>query len=194
MQNLMAPLQMLLNKMDKKIGSLETKIVKKTNKIKELRKIIPNKKGRAKKTEIKLLKTWEKIKKIQLEINNLKFEKRKTKKEIKRYIRYKERIKLIFKSKTYKTAMKRFNQLKSEMEELPDVIKNFIKNLENKIDKALNHTIDEEIPKTNNLVELIYRTTFPSKIIRVYRTFEGAKNQIRANNIRWMKRNVLGQN
>ena len=106
----------------------------------------------------------------------------------------KERIKLIFKSKTYKTAMKRFNQLKSEMEKLPDVFKNFIKNLEKKIDKALNHTIDREIPKTNNLAELIYRTTFPGKIKKIYRTFEGAKNQIRANDIRWMKRNVLGQN
>lgn len=194
MENLMTPLQKLINKMNIKIKNLETKIVKKTNKIKELRKTIPNKKGRAKKTETKLLKTREKIKKIQLEINDIKFEKRKTKKRIKRYIRYKERIKLIFKSKTYKTAMKRFNQLKSEMEKLPDVFKNFIKNLEKKIDKALNHTIDREIPKTNNLAELIYRTTFPGKIKKIYRTFEGAKNQIRANDIRWMKRNVLGQN
>lgn len=194
MENLMTPLQKLLNKMNRKINELEIKIEKNTNKIKELRKTIPNKKGRAKKTETKLLKTREKIKKIQLEINDAKFEKRKTKKELKQYIRYKERIQLIFKSKTYKTAIKRFNQLKSEMEKLPNIIKNFIKNLEKKIDKTLNHTIDREIPKTNNLVELIYRTTFPGKIKTIYRTLGGAKNQIRANDIRWMKRNVLGQN
>ena len=138
-----------------------------------------------------MIKTRAKIKKIQLEINDAKFQKRKLKKQIKEYTKYKEKISLMFKSKTYKTAIKRFNKLKSEMNKMHKVFRNFLKNLEKKIDKTLNHTIDPEIPKTNNLIELIYRTTFPGKIKTIYRTLKGAKRQIKANNIRWIERNVL---
>ena len=193
MQGLMTPLQKILNKKNKKIKTLEIKISKKTAKINELKEKIPIKRGRAKKTDEKLIKIRSKINKIQLEINDAKFHKRKLKKEIKEYNRYKEKISLMFKSKTYKTAIKRFNKLKSEMNKMHKVFRNFIKNLEKKIDKTLNHTIDPEIPKTNNLIELIYRTTFPSKIKTIYRTLKGAERQIKANNIRWMERNVLGK-
>ena len=191
MHGLMNPLQKILNKKNKKIKDLETKITKNTTKINELKKKIPIKKGRAKKKDKKLIKTRAKIKKIQLEINDAKFQKRKLKKQIKEYIKYKEKISLMFKSKTYKTAIKRFNKLKSEMNKMHKVFRNFLKNLEKKIDKTLNHTIDPEIPKTNNLIELIYRTTFPGKIKTIYRTLKGAKRQIKANNIRWIERNVL---
>ena len=76
----------------------------------------------------------------------------------------------------------------SQINELPNIIKDFLKNLEKKIDYTLNHTIDRNIPKTNNLIELIYRTTFPGKIKRIFRTLKGAKRQIKANNIRWMEK------
>ena len=52
-------------------------------------------------------------------------------------------------------------------------------------------TKDPSIPKTNNLIELFYKVTFPGKIKRIYRTVEGVENKIRMNNIRWMERNVI---
>ena len=69
----------------------------------------------------------------------------------------------------------------------------FLKKLLKKIDRAVQFVNDNNIPKTNNLVELFYRVTFPGKIKRIFRTYEGAMNRIRLNNIRWMERNVLGE-
>ena len=191
MQNLMTPLQKKVNKNTKKIKQLENKINKKINKINQLKTKIPNKRGRTKKTDTKTIKIRKQIKKIEIEIKNEKFEKIKLKKEIKEYNKYKDKISLIFKSKKYKTAMKRFNNLISQINELPNINKDFLKNLEKKIDFTLNHTIDNNIPKTNNLIELIYRTTFPGRIKRIFRTLKGAKRQIKSNNIRWMEKQVL---
>ena len=78
-------------------------------------------------------------------------------------------------------------------EDVPNVIYDFLKKLLKKIDRAVQFVNDNNIPKTNNLVELFYRVTFPGKIKRIFRTYEGAMNRIRLNNIRWMERNVLGE-
>ena len=90
-----------------------------------------------------------------------------------------------------KTAMKRFNKMWDKKEELPSLIHDFLKSLSKKINRALEFTKDPSIPKTNNLVELFYKVTFPGKIKRIYRTVEGVENRIRMNNIRWMERNVI---
>lgn len=192
MQNLMTPLQKMINKYTKKIKHLENNINKKINKIKELKIKIPNKRGRIKKTDTKTIKIRNQINKIEIEINNEKFEKRKLKKEIKEYNKYKDKISPIFKSKKYKTAIKRFNKIMSQINELPNIIQVFLKNLDKKIDYTLNHTLNRKIPKTNNLIELIYRTTFPGKIKRIFRTLKGAKRQIKSNNLKWMENNVSG--
>ena len=112
-------------------------------------------------------------------------------KELKELIENKEEIKKIFKFKTLKASMNKFNKLYDKKEELPSIIRDFLKNLSKKIDRALEFTKDKSIPKTNNLVELFYKVTFPGKIKRIYRTIEGVENRIRMNNIRWMERNVI---
>ena len=63
--------------------------------------------------------------------------------------------------------MKHFNELKEKLEELTKVIKEFIK----KLDKVLEQVKDRKIPKTNNLVELFFKVTFPGNIKRIYRTY-----------------------
>ena len=92
--------------------------------------------------------------------------------------------------KTLKTAINKLKKLLKE-KDLPDFIDKFVKNLLKKIDRTVQFVNDDNIPKTNNLIELFYKITFPEKIKRIYRTYEGAMNRIRLNNIRWMKRNVL---
>ena len=111
--------------------------------------------------------------------------------ELKELIQYKYKIKIMFKSKTLETAMKRFNRLWDKKDELPQIIHDFLKSLSKKINRALEFTQDKYIPKTNNLIELFYKVTFPGKIKRIYRTIEGVENRIRMNNIRWMERNVI---
>ena len=111
--------------------------------------------------------------------------------ELDEIIYYKNEIKKIFNFKTLKGSMNKFNKLFDKKEELPTIIYDFLNNLSKKIDRALQFTKDKSIPKTNNLIELFYKVTFPGKIKRIYRTLEGAQNRIRMNNIRWMERNVL---
>ena len=87
--------------------------------------------------------------------------------------------------------MKRFNKMWDKKEELPQIIYDFLKKLSKKINRTLEFTQDKYIPKTNNLVELFYKVTFPGKIKRIFRTIKGVENKIRMNNIRWMERNVI---
>ena len=87
--------------------------------------------------------------------------------------------------------MKYFHQLYDKLEELPPIIQNFIKKLSKKIDKSLEYTKDKKIPKTNNLVELVFKVTFPGKIKRIYRTYSGAVTQIKLDDLKWIERNVL---
>ena len=103
---------------------------------------------------------------------------------------YKERIKVILRVKTLKTAINKLNKLLKE-KDLPEFIEKFLNNLLKKIDRAIQFVNDGNISKTNNLIELFFKVTFPGKIKRIYRTYEGAMNRIRLNNIRWMKRNVI---
>ncbi len=194
MQRLMLPLQKLLNKLNRSIKSLEEQIEKNTEKIEQLKNKIPLKKGRAKKTDKKRIKNQIQRKKLKVENDKNKFKLKQIKKEIKEYIEYKEKISKIFKSKSIKTAMNRFNKLTEKFDEMPEIIQNFMKKLSKKLEITLNHTKNKKIPSTNNLAELLFRVTFPGKIKRIFRTYKGAKRQIRLNNLNWTKRNVLGEN
>ena len=116
---------------------------------------------------------------------------RKYKAKIKEHIEYKETIKKIFCVKSFKTAMKYYHQLYDKLEELPPIIKDFIKTLSKKINNALEYTKDKKIPKTNNLIELLFKVTFPGKIKRIYRTYAGAVTRIKLDDLKWIERNVL---
>ena len=73
--------------------------------------------------------------------------------------------------------------------DLTEEIGNFIEKLKGYSDSTLNHTINIDIPSTNNLLEGFYKITFPRKIKKIFVTYRGAMNRISLNNIRWMKRN-----
>ena len=191
MQNLMTPLTKFINKRERSIKSLKKKINENETKINKLKSKINLKRGRYNKKDKKTQKNVEKRKKLKNEISIWKAQIRKYKKEIKEHNHYKEKIKVMFKSKTLKTAMNRFNKLNNKIEKLPKIIQEFIQKLSKKLQRAFEYTKNREIPKTNNLIELLFRTTFPGKIKRIYRTYEGAKNKIKLNNIRWFERQVI---
>lgn len=189
MQNLMNPLKVKI--LEKRIESHKTKINKKQDKINQLKAEYPYKQGRPPKTDTKACKNLEDRKQLKMEKSELTSQLKQYKKELKELTTYKDKIKTMFKSKTLKTAMNRFNRMWDKKEELPQIIHDFLKSLSKKINRALEFTQDKYIPKTNNLVELFYKVTFPGKIKRIYRTIEGVENRIRMNNIHWMERNVI---
>lgn len=191
MHNLMTDLNPILHRKNNKINSLTEQNEKKREKIEELKNEQPLKRGRKKNTDIKAKKNSYKRKKLNREIRQNNETKRKIKAEIKELLCCKKKIQKIFKAKTLKTAMKHFNELKEKLEELPDVIKDYVKKLDKKIDRVLEQVKDRNIPKTNNLVELFFKVTFPGKIKRIYRTYEGALNKIKIDDLRWIEKNVI---
>ena len=191
MQNLMTKLNPYINKRERSIKSLEKANEKKKEKIEELKSKIHLKRGKPKKSDIKAQKNIDQRKKLKQEMDKNKEKIREYKAQIKEHIEYKDTIRKIFRAKSLKTAMKYFHQVYDKLEELPKIIKNFIKTLSKKIEKALEYTKDKNIPKTNNLVELLFKVTFPGKIKRIYRTYAGAITQIKLDDLRWIERNVL---
>ena len=191
MQNLMVKLNPYINTKQRLIESLTKANKKKEAKIEELKSKITLKRGRPKNSDKKVKNNINKRKKLKSEIDENKEKIRKYKAKIKEHVEYKETIKKIFRAKSFKTAMKYFNQLYDKLEELPPIIKNFIKTLSKKINKALEYTKDKKIPKTNNLVELLFKVTFPGKIKRIYRTYAGAVTQIKLDDLKWIEKNVL---
>ena len=83
------------------------------------------------------------------------------KKELKTIDQDKEHIQNIFTSKTHKQAIRRYNTLYNKRTQLNTHIKHFLEKIKPELDIILNHTIDEDIPRTNNTVENYYRTTQP---------------------------------
>lgn len=191
MQILMKCLQKEVNRLNRKIKSLKNKIKHNKDKIEQLKKQGPIKKGKVNKNDKKIIKNREKRKQLQQQNSQYNEKLRKYKKEVKQLVKCKEQISMIFKAKTLKTALKRFNKLKQNKDKLPQLVCDFIEKLDKKIERSLQHTVDRNIPKTNNLAELVFRTTFPRKIKTIFRTVKGATRQLRLNNIKWTKNNVL---
>ncbi len=132
MQNLMTKLNPYINTKKRLIESLTKSNEKKEAKIEELKNEMPLKRGRPKKSDKKAMKNLEKRKKLKREIDKNKEKIREYKAKIKEHLDYKDTIKKIFRAKSLKTAMKYFNQLKDKLEELPPIIKDFIKKLSKK--------------------------------------------------------------
>ncbi|MBQ6629971.1 MAG: hypothetical protein IJH65_14285, partial [Methanobrevibacter sp.] len=70
-------------------------------------------------------------------------------------------------------------------------IQKFIKKLSKDFETTINHIKNPEIPSTNNLIEGFFKTTFPGKIKKIYRTDKGLRIRLKLSQLRWTKRNVL---
>ena len=191
MENLMKPINKRINILERKIKSFEKKIEENNQKIQRLKAQYSYKQGRPPKEDNKAQKNINNRKNLKREKSEYTQKLSKYNNEKTQILYYKERIKKIFNVKSYKTGINKINKLLDKKDELPDFIHDFLKNLLKKIERALAFTKDESLPKTNNLVELFYKITFPGKIKRIYRTIEGAMNRIRLNNIKWMEKNVI---
>ena len=161
MSNLMKPLNKRAGILNRKIESKEKNINDINNKISKLKSEYPYKQGRPPKSDKKANKNLQNRRNLKKEKSELKQKFAEYKKELNELIYYKDKIKVMFNSKTFKTAIKRFNMLWDKNEELPSIIYDFLKKLSKKLNRVFEYTKDRNIPKTNNLVELFYGVTFP---------------------------------
>jgi chromosome segregation ATPase len=180
------------NSQARKIKQKQQKQINKNlEKINTINKKYGKIKRRPTKKEKNRRKNLQKRKKLQRENQKLKKEIRENKKQIKEYENYNKRISDLFKSKTLKQARIKFKKLQGEIKSMPEEIQKFIQNLSKDFETTINHIKNPEIPSTNNLIEGFYKTTFPGKIKRIFRTNKGLKIRLKLSQLRWTKRNVL---
>ena len=76
----------------------------------------------------------------------------------------------MLKSKTKKTGLKRYKKILENINQYPEKIKGFVKNIEKEIDKLLEHTTNKDIPTTNNCIELYFKVTLQRVLKKKYKT------------------------
>ena len=90
-----------------------------------------------------------------------------------------------------KTGLKRYNKIIDEIDDVPEKIRGFIRNIQKEIDNLLLHTSNDDMPTTNNCIELYFGVTLNRRLKKKYKTLRGVLNEIRLKTIRWIKRVVL---
>lgn len=193
MKNLMDSLSKRHHSLRRKIKSLDEQIPEREAKLKELEAVYAGVTGNCKKDDKKRKKNIEDKKQLRKEISKLKAKRRKYRKILKEDKNYIKRISLIFKSKNYQTGINRFKRLMEKKEEMSEEIRKFLENLDDHLENALNHTLNDNVPSTNNLIEQYFKITFARKIKKIYRTKRGAMKRMNLNQIRWTKRNVINK-
>lgn len=123
----------------------------------------------------------------------LKMEKENSKiqKEIDQYENYNERISEIFKQETFKNTKQRYSILKNQIKHLPDEIAKFITKLGKDLENTLPHIENNNIPKTNNWLELFFKIVFPKRYRKRFKTTKGVKRFLKNGKIKWYENTVL---
>jgi len=193
MKNLMTEINKKFNRNMRKIKYREEKLRKIQGQIEEINKKTKDKKGRIKKEDTEHQKLNNKRKKLKRESSTIKQELRELKDYNKELTYYKDKISLMFKSKTLKTFHNRYQWLLDHKKESPEEIVSYLDKLAKKIDKLTNHLKHDNIPSTNNALENFYGVTLKESHKKKYKTTEGAHLRIEFEQQKYIKRNVLNQ-
>ena len=118
-------------------------------------------------------------------------QKREYKQELQVYVDLKDDVSLLLRSKARETGDNRYERLTSNMDEIPKEAKGFINKLDKELDSLLLHTELDDVPTTNNLIELYHLTTLNRHDKKKYKTIEGVFEETFLKTLRWEKRVVL---
>ena len=99
----------------------------------------------------------------------------------------------MLKSKSKETGIKRYNKIIGKLEEIPKTVRSTIKNMAKELDQLLLHTEYDNVPTTNNTIELYHLTTLNRHDKKKYKTKEGVIRETILKTIRWESRVVLGK-
>lgn len=173
---------------NKKIKKIDTEIEENKEKIEEITEQRKGKIGRPKKEEQALVDE-----KYNLERQNREKtkQKREYKQELQVYVDLKDDVSLLLRSKARETGDNRYERLTSNMDEIPKEAKGFINKLDKELDSLLLHTELDDVPTTNNLIELYHLTTLNRHDKKKYKTIEGVFEETFLKTLRWEKRVVL---
>lgn len=169
---------------DRKINENEEKLEKK---IEEYQPRV----GRIADDDTKRRKLYNQIEQIRDEIEEIEKDMEETETEIENIRENITKISDIFKSKTISAAKSKLTRLRAKENELPQEIIKSINRIYKNFEKLTNHIEDDNIPNTNNKIELYFKTTLPQHLKRRYRTKRGLERRLNIARIRWIHRNVF---
>ena len=175
----------------KQIENNKNKIENNKQKIKEYYKKYKGQRKKIGNTDKKRRRQKDKVTQMEKENKKLKAENRKLQKEYDEYEKYDERISAIFNQDTIKDAKRRFNILNNQINHLPDVIAKSIRSIGKDLDSLLAHIENENIPKTNNWLELFFENIFPKRHRNRFKTEDGVIRYLRKGKIKWYENVVL---
>ena len=175
---------------EKKRQSNESKILKNDDKISRYYEKYSGQ-GKIKKSDKIRRKQKDKTTDRIRENKKLNKKNRGLKKEFDEFEDLNRRISEIFDQDTIKDAKKRFNILYNQMDHLPDEVKPFLRRLKKDLDATLSFIEDNNIPKTNNWLELFFKNVFPKKYRNRFKTIRGVERFLRSRKNKWYENVVL---
>jgi hypothetical protein len=180
-----------MNKIQRRIKTLKTKIKQNEERIKELKEYTKGKIGNVSKKDKTRKRRINKRKKLEKDNRRYRKELKQKRKELIEQEQINERIANIYNTDTEKAAIRRFKTIYHQLDQFDDNTQKFLKNLNNKFDKTTEYYKNPLIPRTNNKIEGYFKITLPRQLKRIYRTREGLIRWIRLQKIRWTEKNVL---
>ena len=175
----------------RQIKNNEKQIEKNNQKIAEYYKKYKGQRKKIGNTDKKRRREKDKVTQMEKENKKLTTENKRLQNECDEYECYDKRISAIFDQETIKNAKRRFNILNNQIEHLPDVIAKAVRSIEKDLDSSLAHIENENIPKTNNWLELFFEIIFPKRYRNRFKTLEGVIRFLRKGKIKWYENVVL---
>ena len=191
MQNFTNKIRATLRGLNNKIKSNKDKIEKNENRICEIKNLRQGTVGRVNLNDEEAMNLVDEKKNLERENRRLRQENRDYKTELKVYEKCTHKLSLMLKSRAKKTGLKRYKRIIDEIDDVPKKVRGFIRNIQKEIDNLLLHTSNDNIPTTNNCIELYFGVTLNRRLKKKYKTLRGVLNEIRLKTIRWIKRVVL---
>ena len=188
MQNLMSRVNPVHNRLKRKIKKINKQIAEKEKEKFDIEEKYRGVLGKPNKNDAKRIKDIKRKNELKSELSQLRAERSKHRNYIKTNNKYVKKIAKIVKAPTYEKGIERFNELWAIKDDLSDEIRKHLKNLKEYLHEVLWHTLNKDVPRTNNLIESFYKATFPRSIKRVFMTYEGLNHRINLAGLRWTER------
>ena len=162
-----------INKLERRIKTLETKIKENQTEINRIRKMSKGKSSKLRKDEKTRKNNIKKRKKLDAKNRKYRKELKQKKKELTEKKKINERIENIHDIDEEKGVIRRFNTMYNQLNQFDEETQIFLKNLKKKFDKTIEYYKNPDIPRTNNKIEGYFKITLPRYLKRIYRTIEG---------------------
>lgn len=157
-----------LNKIKRRIKTIETKIDKNEERITRIKNKSKGIEGKISKIDITRQNRVKRRKKLEKETKQLRRDLSEKRKQLQEQESINERIRAIYDADTAKAAKQRFNTIYNKLNQFDKNTQIFLKRLEKRFDKTTEYYKNPQIPRTNNKIEGYFKITLPRHLKRTF--------------------------